>query len=118
MFHHGWIKITGHVLDSRIRKLESTKVGGGVSHGSITLHNYIVEFRAPNGEMTKLEVEQHIETVDLAAGNEAPLLVSPDGTKAIFDAKDPRINVIEVGKAFKAADEGRFRKQLEDKPKG
>ncbi|HUO74942.1 MAG TPA: hypothetical protein VMU39_29535, partial [Solirubrobacteraceae bacterium] len=28
---------------------------------------YIVEFEAPNGEMTKLEVDQHIETMDVRA---------------------------------------------------
>ena len=36
----------------------------------------------------------------------------PDGTKAIFDEKDPRINVIAVAKAQEAADAERFRQQL------
>lgn len=42
-----------------------------------------------------------------------PLLVSPDGKRAIFDKKDPRINVNAVNKADEQADEKRFRKQLE-----
>ena len=41
-----------------------------------------------------------------------PLLVSPDGHKAIFDHKDPRINVNAVAKARKDADQARFRQQL------
>lgn len=59
------------------------------------------------------EVEQR-DTVDVNCGDEVPLLVSPDGTKAIFDEKDPRINVIAVAKPQEAADAERFRQQLND----
>jgi len=114
MFHHNWVKTTGRVLDSRIRRIYHTHTGGEVGGPGITLHNYIVEFRAPNGETTKLEVEQHLETIDVRVGSEVPLLVSPDGKKAIFDEKNPEINVIAAYKANKEADEERFRKQLED----
>ena len=114
MFHRNWVKTTGRVLDSRIRTIYHSHSGGEVGGPSITLHNYIVEFRAPNGETTKLEVEQHLETIDVRVGSEVPLLVSPDGKKAIFDKKDPKINVSAFLRANKEADEERFRKQLED----
>jgi hypothetical protein len=113
MFHHNWVKTTGHVLDSRIRTVYYTRSGGEIGGPSIPLHNYIVEFRAPNGETTKLEVEQHIEHTDVGVGDEVPLLVSPDGQKAIFDKKDSKINVNAVYKADQDADNERFRKQLD-----
>jgi hypothetical protein len=118
MFHHNWVNTTGRVLDSRIRTMYNPRAGSGTISDSIALHSYIVEFRAPNGETTKLEVEQHIETVDVDVGSEVPLLVSPDGKKAVFDRKDPTINVTAVSKADKEADEERFRKQLEAAPSG
>ena len=111
MFHHNWVKTTGHVLDSRIRTMYRTS-RGGVGGASIPLHNYIVEFRAPDGETTKLEVEQQINTITLGVGSKVPLLVSPDGKKAILDKKDSRINVNAVSQADDEADEERFRKQL------
>jgi hypothetical protein len=43
----------------------------------------------------------------------APLLVSPDGKKAIFDNQDSKINVNGVDEAGRTADEERFRKRLE-----
>jgi hypothetical protein len=111
VFHRNWVKTTGRVLDSRIRTIYHDR--GPAGGRSITLHNYVVEFRAPNGETTRLEVEQHLETIDVAIGSEVPLLVSPDGKKAIFDKKDPRINVMAVVKANKEADMERFRKEIE-----
>lgn len=113
MFHHDWVKTTGRVLDSRIRTMFNTSSDDAISGTLIPLHNYVVEFEAPNGETTRLEVEQHIETVGVGIGSEVPLLVSPDGKKAIFDKKDPKINVIAVSKADSAADAERFRRQLE-----
>ncbi|HTJ39513.1 MAG TPA: hypothetical protein VL738_40320 [Dactylosporangium sp.] len=116
-FRRNWIKTTGRVLDSRIREWYHNRMRGHVIGMPIAMHNYIVEFTAPNGEPTKLEVEQHIETVDVAIGSEVPLLVSPDAKKAVFDKKDPRINLMAVHKARKEAekkaDEERFRRQLE-----
>ena len=112
MFHHDWVKTTGRVLDSRIREMFHTS-RGGIGGASIPLHSYIVEFRAPNGETTTLEVEQDIGTVAVGVGRTVPLLVSPDGKKAIFDKKDPKINVNAVNKADEQADEQRFRNQLE-----
>ena len=113
MFHHNWVKTTGRVLDSRIRDVYNPKTGSGTISDSFVLHSYVVEFRAPNGETTKLEVEQHIDTIDVGIGSEVPLLVSPDGKKAIFDKHDPRINVVAVSEAQTDADKERFRKQLE-----
>lgn len=112
MFHRTWVKTTGHVLDSRIRTMYR---GGRNGRGSsIPLHNYVVEFRAPDGATTRLEVEQHLDTIAVDVGSEVPLRVRPDGKKAIFDKKDPRINVIAVSDARERADEERFRKRLED----
>jgi hypothetical protein len=113
MFHHNWVRTTGRVLDSRIREIYNPKTGSGTISDSITLHDYVVELRAPGGGTTRLEVEQHIETIDVSVGAEVPLLVSPDGKKAIFDSKDPSINVVAVAKAGEAADKERFRRQLD-----
>ncbi|WP_433220694.1 hypothetical protein ACQP00_18530 [Dactylosporangium sp. CS-047395] len=108
-----WVRTTGRVIDSRIRTLYSPHRSGNRGGGSITLHNYIVEFTAPNGERTRLEIEQHLDTIDVAIGSEVPLLVRPDGTEASFDEKDPRINMMAVYEANQRAEEERFRKQLE-----
>jgi hypothetical protein len=110
MFHHNWVKATGRVLDSRIRTMYNPDHDAGGS--SFALHNYIVEVRKPDGETIRLEVEQHIETIAVAIGSEVPLLLSPDGEKAIFDRKDPKINVMAVQKASEQADKERFRRQL------
>jgi hypothetical protein len=110
MFHRHWVKTTGRVLDGRIRDIWHDRTGMG--DAPMPLHNYVVEFQAPNGELTKLEVEQH-DTVDVSIGSEVPLLVSPDGSKAIFDGKDPRLDPIVVAKAEEEADNERFRAQLE-----
>lgn len=111
MFHHNWVKTTGHVIDSRVRKMLNTSddpVGGSY----LTMHSYIVELRTPDGQLTRLEVEQHIDTIDVGIGSKVPLLVSPDGTKAIFDKKDPTINVVAVMQAADQADRDRFRREL------
>ncbi len=111
MFHHNWVRTTGRVLDARIREIWHDRTGLGDT--ALTLHNYVVEFAALNGQTTRLEVEQR-DTVDVNIGDDVHLLVSPDGTKAIFAEKDPRINVIAVGQAQEAADAERFRQQLND----
>ncbi len=103
-----WVKTTGRVLDSRIRKMAHTKKAG-----AIPLHNYIVEFQAPSGQTTRLEVEQEIWAARASIGDEVPLLVKPDATKAVFDKKDPRVNVIAVVEADRQVDEERFRRQLD-----
>ena len=115
MFHRNWVKTTGRVLDSRIRTMYYPGGEKGTA-ASIPLHSYVVEFQAPDGQTTRLEVEQHIETVDIGIGGDAPLLVSPDGTKAVFDKKDPRINVVAVSKAGEQADQERFRNELAGGP--
>jgi hypothetical protein len=112
-FRRNWVKTTGRILDSRIRTVLHSRGTGRSSGAAIPLHSYIVEFAAPDGATTRLEVEQRLEVVDLAIGSEAPLLVSPDGKKAVFDHKDPKINMMAVHKAMKQADEERFREQLE-----
>lgn len=113
MLHHNWVRTTGRVLDSRIRTMYNASGDVATGRNLIPLHSYIVEFQAPDGETTRLEVEQHIETVDVSIGSEVPLLVSPDGKKAVFDKKDPRISVTAVVKADRAADQERFRQQLD-----
>lgn len=90
------------------------KSGSGTRAVTITLHSYVVEFPAPGGERVRLEVEQHLETIDVAIGSDVPLLVSPDGKQAVFDHKDPSINVVAVEKAQQEADRARFREQLEN----
>jgi hypothetical protein len=113
MFHHDWLKTTGQVLDSRIRKMWNPKTGSGTISDTIVLHSYVVAVKAPSGETVKLEVEQHIETIDVQIGTEVPLLVSPDGTQAVFDKHDPQINVVAVSEAQDLADQQRFRAELE-----
>jgi hypothetical protein len=107
-FRRNWIRTTGRVLDSRIRRIYRSRQ----SAARITLHSYVVEFVAPGGKTARLEVEQRLEVIDLPIGSEAPLLVKPDGTKAVFDHKDPQINVLAVNEARKRAEEERFRQQL------
>ena len=113
MFHRHWVKTRARVLDARIREIYHPKTGSGTISGSITLHSYVVEFQAPDGRTTRLEVEQDIGTIDVAVGSEVPLLVSPEGTKAVFDTKDPTINVVAVDQANTRADEERFRAELD-----
>jgi hypothetical protein len=113
LFRRNWIKTTGRVLDSRIRKLYRNHADGRVVGPSIPMHNYVVEFTAPNGDKTRLEVEQHMETIDVAIGSDVPLLVSPDGKKAMFDKTDPSINLMAVFKGNKKAEQERFRRQIE-----
>ena len=112
-FRRKWVRTTGRVLDSRIRRVYHNRSDGQAGGVSIPLHNYVVEFTAPDGATARLEVEQHLETIDVAVGGAVPLLVSPDGRKAIFDEKDPRINMMATYKANRKADEERFRGLLE-----
>jgi hypothetical protein len=116
LFHRNWVPTTGRVLDSRIRKMWNPKTGSGTIADTIALHSYVVEFQAPSGETRRLEVEQRIETIDVQIGTDVPLLVSPDGTKAIFDDKDPRINVVAVDEAQHAADKDRFQQDIDGSP--
>ena len=108
--HRKWVKTTGRVLDSRIRKVW---VNGSPPTQSIPLHNYIIEFVAPNGEKTKLEVEQQLATRFVEVGKKVPLLVSPDGKRAVFDRDDPEIKRVNLAKQQHKADEERFRKHLD-----
>jgi hypothetical protein len=50
------------VLDARIRTVYDTRTDGEIGGPSIPLHNYVIEFLAPDGQTTRLEVEQHIDT--------------------------------------------------------
>jgi hypothetical protein len=87
-FRRNWVKTTGRILDSRIRTVFHSRGAGRANGATIPLHSYVVEFTAPDGTTTRLEVEQRLEVIDLAIGSEAPLLVSPDAKKAVFDHKD------------------------------
>ncbi len=93
--------------------MSNAKTGSGTRSATFPLHNYIVEFRSAGGELTRLEVEQSVDTIAVEIGREVPLLISPDGTKAVLDAKDPSINVVAVSRADDAADKERFRKRLD-----
>lgn len=116
-FRRNWIKTTGRVLDSSIRKTYDTRVDGQVVGPPSHLHNYVVEFTAPNGEPTRLEVEQHSETIDVPIGTEVPLLVHPTGKRAVLDKKHPTINMMALSKArreaSREADKDRFRDLLD-----
>ncbi|HEY0701103.1 MAG TPA: hypothetical protein VGD43_25235 [Micromonospora sp.] len=102
-FHRKWVKATGHVLDSRVHSVRNSDVRWA----------YIVQFAGPNGQKAKLEVLGDSRTLGVAVGATVPLLVSPDGKKAVFDRSDPQINAVEIVKNRKKADEERFRGQLE-----
>lgn len=103
-FHRNWDKATGRVLDSRIHSARNDNVRFA----------YIVQFAGADGQKTKLEVLEDSHTLGVAVGATVPLLVSPDGKKAVFDRNDPQINAAETIKRNKKADEERFRKQLEN----
>ncbi|HET7013043.1 MAG TPA: hypothetical protein VFI65_03980 [Streptosporangiaceae bacterium] len=112
MFHHNWVKTKGRVIDSRIRKMLNTGGDHSLQGSYLEMHSYLIEFRTPDGELTRLEVEQHVDTVAVSVGSQVPLLVSPDGKKAVFDHKDPSINVIAVNRANEQADRERFQREL------
>jgi hypothetical protein len=46
------------------------------------------------------------------AGGIVPLLVNPEGTKAVFDKHDPRINVNSVVEATEDAEKARLDSEL------
>jgi len=103
--HRKWVKATGSVLDSRLHSTQNSKVKWA----------YIVQFVGPNGQTTKLEVLSDSRTLGVAVGaTGVPLLVSPDGKRAVFDRNDPKINAVEVVKRHEKADAERFRKDLEN----
>ncbi|MFE0592649.1 hypothetical protein [Micromonospora echinospora] len=103
-FHRNWVKATGHVLDSRVHSVRDSNVRWA----------YVVQFTGPNGQDTKLEILEDVHTLGVAVSATVPLLVSPDGRKAVFDRNDPQINAVEVVKRNTKADEERFRRQLGD----
>jgi hypothetical protein len=107
-----WVRTTGRVLDLRVRTVYHPR-GENSRGGSVPLHSYVVEFQAPNGEKTRLEVEQPLAAVRSYIGDDVPLLVKPDGTEAVLDDKDPRVNVMAVAEANRQADEERFRSRIE-----
>ncbi len=102
--HRKWVKATGSVLDSRIHS-------SGSEHVKLA---YLVQFVGPDGQKTKLEVTSDSRTLGVAVGaTGVPLLVSPDGKKAVFDRNDPKINAAEVVKRHEEAAKERFREQLD-----
>ena len=101
--HRKWVKATGSVLDSRFHS----------SRDSVVRLAYIVRFTGPDGQSSKLEVVGDPRTFGVAVGATVPLLVSPDGKRAVFDRYDPQINAAEVRKRRRRADEDRFRNQLD-----
>jgi hypothetical protein len=69
-----------------------------------------VEFGSPDGRVVLVEEPLGIVLPD--AGGIVPLLVNPEGTKAVFDKHDPRINVNSVVEATEDAEEGRLDSEL------
>ncbi len=105
-FHRKWAKTTGDVIDARL--LKRYPEGG-------SKWAYVVQFVGPDGKKTKLEVRSDPYTEGVGPGiMGVPLLVSPDGKKAVFDRYDPKINRKEVYKREKQAEEERFRENLEE----
>ena len=105
LFHRNWVKTTGRVLDSRIR----TMVGKSYR----PVYNYVVEFVAPTGQTARFEVKAPYGVVKVYVGNEMPLLVRPDGKKAVVDKMHPSINATAVDRANRKAEKERFRKNIE-----
>ena len=103
-FHRNWGKASGQVLDSRLHSVRNSDARWA----------YVVQFAGSNGQKTRLEVLEDPHTVGVAVGGTVPLLVSPDGNRAVFDRDDPQINAVEVIRNRKRADQERFRGQLEN----
>jgi hypothetical protein len=101
--HRKWVKASGSVLESRFHS----------ARASVVRQAYIVRFTGADGQSSKLEVVGDPRTLGVAVGATVPLLVSPDGKRAVFDRYDPQINAVEVVKRSRKADEDRFRNQLE-----
>jgi hypothetical protein len=101
--HRNWVKATGSVLDSRFHS----------ARDSVVRLAYVVRFTGPDGQSRKLEVVGDPRTFGVNVGATVPLLVSPDGQRAVFDRYDPQINATAVAKRRRSADEERFRNQLD-----
>ena len=109
MFHHDWHKIDAKLIDTRIIGV----VGGADGSPTFSKYECVVEFTMPDGHPTRLTVKAPPIVVVLPAiGKRVPLLVRPDGTKAIFDRHDPRVNVNKVWKATEAADKARLQREM------
>jgi hypothetical protein len=100
--HRTWVKASGSVLDSRFHSARDSYVRLA----------YIVQFTGPDGRTTKLEIVGDPRTLGVNVGATVPLLVRPDGQRAVFDRLDPQINAVEVVRRRRKADEDRFRDGL------
>ncbi|MBO4207948.1 hypothetical protein [Micromonospora echinofusca] len=103
-FHRKWVKVTCKVIDSRLHSVQNSHMKWA----------YIVQFAGPTGQKTQLEVMGDSRTLGVAVGATVPLLVSPDGKRAVFDRGDPQINAAQVVKNREQAEKERFRRQLEN----
>jgi hypothetical protein len=109
MLHHGWERVDATIIDSRISRWKTL----GEDGPELPVHEYVVEFIRSGGQAARLLVQEPLRKVEVpGVGGVVPILVKPDGTKAVFDEHDPRINLAGITKAREDADKDRFRSEL------
>jgi hypothetical protein len=109
LLHHGWERVDATIIDSRISRWKTL----GEDGPELPVHEYVVEFIRPGGQVARLRVEERPRKVEIpGVGGVVPILVKPDGTEAVFDEHDPRINLAGIHQARDGADKDRFRSEL------
>jgi len=105
MFRRGWEHVDGALIDTR-------SIGVFAQARLLTKHECLVEFARGDGQVVRLKVEEPLGIRLPHKGGVIPLLVKPDGSEAIIDQRDPRINSQAAKKAEMLADNARFDSEL------
>ncbi len=101
MFHRGWERVDGKVVDIR-------DLGPFPQARLLEKHECLVEFSHGDGRSVRLTVEEPLGIRLPRKGGVLPLLVKPDGSEAVIDKHDARINRDALMKAEKQAGKTRF----------
>jgi hypothetical protein len=105
VFHRGWERVDGKLIDTRaLGPFRQAKL--------LTQYECLVEFAGEDGQAVRLKVEEPLGVRLPHKGGVVPLLVKPDGSEAVVDKHDPRINREALMKAEKQAGKARFDSEL------
>ena len=105
VFHRGWERVDGRLLDTR-------DLGPFPQARLLEKHECLVEFTGDDGAAVRLTVEEPLGVRLPRKGGVLPLLVKPDGSEAVIDKHDARINRDALMKAEKQAGKARFDSEL------
>jgi hypothetical protein len=109
MFHRGWEHVDGRLIDTR-------SMGAFSQAPLLTQYECLVEFAREAGQAVRLKVEEPLGIRLPRKGGVVPLLVRPDGSEAVIDKHDPRVNLEALVKAEKQADKARLDAKLHAPP--